>query len=273
MSAPPRAALATRHGTESIFRPALARIGIEVVVASIDTDRFGTFSGEIERVGSPIEVVERKARAAAEATGLTAGLASEGSFGTHPTVPYAIVDTELVAWVDTSVDHVVIERATAISSVPARATIEDPDRCADLRITGSFPDQAAIVVIDRDGARTVVAKDIRNTDALRAAVERGLASGPVLVEPDLRAHCCPERRTVIAAAVERLADRLARPCPECDAPGFGAERTVPGLPCALCGLPTTRPRADVLECGRCGHLRTEERPGAADPGHCDRCNP
>lgn len=98
----PRAALATRHGKEAIFAPALARLGVEVIAAPIDTDAFGTFSGEIEREGSPLEVVERKARAAAEATGLTVGLASEGSFGTHPTVPFSIIDTELVVWVDTA---------------------------------------------------------------------------------------------------------------------------------------------------------------------------
>lgn len=269
----PRAALSTRHGKEAIFAPALARLGVEVIVAPIDTDTFGTFSGEIERVGSPLEVVERKARAAAEATGLTVGLASEGSFGTHPTIPFAIVDTELVAWVDTSIDHVVIERATSISTVTPTESIDDPDRCTDLRVARAFPDQAAIVVIDRNGVRTVVAKGVRDADALRAAVAEGLRSGPVLVEPDLRAHCCPDRRSVIADAVDRLVDRLARRCPACETPGFGADRTLPGQPCALCGLATTRPRADVLDCGRCGHSLIEARVGEADPTHCDRCNP
>lgn len=269
----PRAALATRHRKEAIFAPALARLGVEVVVAPLDTDTFGTFSGERERVGTPLEVVERKARAAAETTGLSVGLASEGSFGTHPTVPFSIVDTELVAWVDTSIDHVVIERAAAISAVAPTESIEDPDRCADLRVVGAFPEQAAIVVIDHAGARTVVAKEVRDIDALRVAVTEGLRSGPVLVEPDLRAHCCPDRRMVIAAAVDRLVDRLARRCPACDTCGFGADRTLPGQPCALCGLATTRPRADVFDCSRCGHSAIEARAGEADPTHCDRCNP
>ena len=269
----PRAALASRHGKEAIFAPALARLGVEVVVAPIDTDAFGTFSGEVEREGTPLEVVERKARAAAEATGLAVGLASEGSFGTHPTVPFSIVDTELVAWVDTAIDHVVIERAASISAVAPTEPIDDPDRCDELRVTRGFPDQAAIVVIERDGVRTVVAKEVRDAGALRAAVTEGLRSGPVLVEPDLRAHCCPDRRTVIATAVDRLADRLARRCPACDVPGFGSERTLPGQPCAMCGLATTRPRADVLECSRCGHSVVEARAGEADPTHCDRCNP
>lgn len=269
----PRAALATRHGKEAIFAPALARLGVEVIAAPIDTDAFGTFSGEIEREGSPLEVVERKARAAAEATGLTVGLASEGSFGTHPTVPFSIIDTELVVWVDTALDHVVIGRAASVSAVAPTESIDDPDRCTDLRVARGFPEQAAIVVIDRDGARTVVAKGVRDADALHAAVTEGLRSGPVLVEPDLRAHCCPDRRSVIATAVGRLVDRLARPCPACGTPGFGSDRTLPGQPCALCGLATTRPRADVLECGRCRHTVIEARAGEADPTHCDRCNP
>lgn len=269
----PYAALATRHGKEAIFAPALARLGVEVVVAPVDTDEFGTFSGEVERVGSPIQVVERKARAASEAAGLPVGLASEGSFGTHPTVPFSIVDTELVAWVDTSTDNVVIERASSISTVAPTESIDDPDRCGELRVVRSFPDQAAIVVVEQNGARTVVAKAVRDLDSLCTAVASGLTIGPVLVEPDLRAHCCPDRRVVIADAVARLVERLSRSCPSCATPGFGSDRALPGLPCALCGLATTRPLADVFECRRCGHSVSEPRPGTADPTHCDRCNP
>jgi len=52
------------HGKERVFaRPLRVALGLELVVPEgLDTDRLGTFSGEVERVGSPWEVAIRKAR-------------------------------------------------------------------------------------------------------------------------------------------------------------------------------------------------------------------
>lgn len=48
-------ALATKHGKEAAIGPALAASpGLRVVVAAeVDTDRLGTFTGEVERLGPP----------------------------------------------------------------------------------------------------------------------------------------------------------------------------------------------------------------------------
>lgn len=272
---PERAALATKHGKEALFGPPLAAIGWATLVAPFDTDLLGTFSGEIARTGAPRDVVEAKARAGADALGVTYGLASEGSFGTHPTVPFGLVDEELVAWVDTSCDHVVVERATAISTVPPAATVASPDEVLSLRVASTFPEQAAIVVHEDDGVRLVIDKGITDVESLQRSVEDALArpGGRVVVEPDLRAHLCPDRRAVITTAVERLAVRLGTRCSECGAPGTGPVRTRPGLPCGLCGLPTTCIASDVIGCTRCGHEFERARTGVADPTHCDRCNP
>lgn len=269
------AALATKHGKEALFGPPLTAVGWTTVVAPFDTDRLGTFSGEIERPGSPRAVVETKARAGAEATGLPVGLASEGSFGVHPTVPFALVDMELVAWVDTRVDHVVIERATALSNVPASATVTSLAEVDSLSVTSMFPEQAAIVVHEGGDGRRILAKGVTDPDVLRRAIDDGLGAsdGRVIVEPDLRAHLCPDRRVVIATAVRRLASRLACRCSECGARGPGPVRARSGLPCGLCGLPTTCTAADVIGCSLCGHEYEVARRGVADPTHCDRCNP
>ena len=278
-----RAVLATRHGKEAIFAPRLAAIGVGVEVADVDTDRFGTFSGEIERVGSPREVVERKARAAVASSdsSVTIGLASEGSFGPHPVIPFLLSDTELVAWVDVDQDHVVVERASAFSKVPAAVRLGSPRDPAQLPIADLFPDQAAIVSVEseqeseEERSRTIIAKGIDSVDLLTEALADAfdLGFGTVVVEPDLRAHLCPERREVIAAAVDRLVQRLERRCPRCAAPGFGLLRQLPGLRCALCDLPTTEASARVEGCTRCRHEVVIPISGDADPTHCDRCNP
>ncbi len=268
------AALATKHGKETVFAPILASVDIDVVVCAIDTDRFGTFAGEIERIGTPGEVVVAKARAAVTTSGERFGLASEGSFGPHHALPYVMVDRELVAWIDTEHDHVVLEQVTELSSVPGSTTLEQPDDVDGLRIVTLFPEQAAIVV-HVGTRRTVLAKGITDVASLRDAVIEAfrLGDGTVVVEPDLRAHLCPARRDVIAMAVRRLAERLATECPECGASGFGALDTIPGLACGLCGLPTRLPAADLLGCTRCHARRQVDRTGTADPTHCDRCNP
>ena len=52
-----------------------------VVAAEVDTDRLGTFTGEVERPGPPRETALMKARLGQGATGLPCALASEGAFG------------------------------------------------------------------------------------------------------------------------------------------------------------------------------------------------
>jgi hypothetical protein len=63
------AVLTTKHGKDrAIARPFRASLGLVITVKDeIDTDQLGTFTGEIERVGTPREVAIRKARLGMEA--------------------------------------------------------------------------------------------------------------------------------------------------------------------------------------------------------------
>jgi len=50
MSLPERVALGTMHGKAAAIAPPLARLGIALVVPEgLDTNRFGTFTGEVPR--------------------------------------------------------------------------------------------------------------------------------------------------------------------------------------------------------------------------------
>lgn len=40
---------ATRHGKEKILHPLLSELAIGCLRADVETDRFGTFTGEVER--------------------------------------------------------------------------------------------------------------------------------------------------------------------------------------------------------------------------------
>ena len=96
-----QAALATKHGKLAQIGPALlAAVGLEVIPVDVDTDMFGTFTGEVQRPGDALQTAIAKAQAAAHAGGLTLGIASEGSFGPHPGIPFVAANLEIVVLVD-----------------------------------------------------------------------------------------------------------------------------------------------------------------------------
>ena len=92
------AALLTRHGKGPLLAAALRGQGIGVVsIEHWDTDRLGTFSGEIERPAPAPEVVRLKAILAADLSGCGLGLGSEGCFGGGPYPGLLPWQQELVA--------------------------------------------------------------------------------------------------------------------------------------------------------------------------------
>ena len=138
-----------------------------------------------------------------------------------------------------------------------------------------FPDQA-LICRPADGTTAQISKAVVTSGALREAFRRAAGAssdGRAIVETDLRAHLCPTRRPVINQAAVRLASRLTRRCPSCTLPGFGHTTFEPGLPCRLCGLPTTQPGARIESCPACLHQDRHPILGSADAAGCSYCNP
>jgi hypothetical protein len=118
------------------------------------------------------------------------------------------------------------------------------------------------------------AKGVTDRATLDAAITACLAAtGSALLQTDMRAHMNPHRIAVIGDLAQRLAFRLANPCPNCAAPGFGRLRTVAGLSCRDCGTETSLIAADIHGCTACGSETIRPRAGEADPTHCPYCNP
>jgi len=272
------AVLATKHDKLPLVAPPLAAVGLEVVAVAVDTDRLGTFTGEIPRPGSARDTAIAKARLAMAATGIPLGLASEGSIGPHPATPLLTVDVELVVLVDDDRDIIVWAAATGTDTMAATQVVapgQDPTG-----LVGRFDlPHHAVIVRPNQGPPAPVFKGLRHPADIDAAVAACAAASPdqrARLETDLRAHHCPSRRPVIRLAAERLATRLAARCPTCASPGWGPIDIVTGVPCDWCATPVDDVRAEVDGCPACGHRAERATVGpdaTADPGRCPRCNP
>ncbi len=269
-----RILLASMHGKETAIAPVLEkRLGWQTaVVAHLDTDLFGTFSGEIEREGSALEAARKKAIAASKATGATMVLASEGSFGPHPALPFVASDHELLVLLDTAHDFEIQASVLSVATNYAQKTVTHWSDLEQFALAVGFPEHR-LILKNPEG----MVKGIGEwADLSKHFADFSREKAGVWVETDMRAMYNPMRMKVIGQAAETLADKLLSYCPDCTAPGFEITEVIPGLPCSLCSIPTSMAKAHRWICHRCGFAQEKSRPDGlllADPAHCDWCNP
>lgn len=274
MTLPARVALGTMHGKAAAIAPPLARLGIALTVpGGLDTDRFGTFTGEVPRAGSMVEAARAKALAAIAATGLPVGLASEGAYGAHAVIPFLPQGRELLLWHDARSGHEIIEMLTDEAPAYDHIEVAAAEGAQAFLARIGFP-PTAVIVMRADGVP--VAKGVQDLASLDGAIRAARAHGPARLQTDMRAHLNPRRMGMIGQLAERFARRLARRCPDCGAPGWGLLRLAPGLPCAWCGGPSLMPKGEIHGCTACGATTLRPRCDGvteADPGMCPFCNP
>ncbi|QKX17309.1 DUF6671 family protein [Microbulbifer sp. YPW1] len=179
-------ALLTKHDKATVISPAMAELGLHVVTTdAFDTDRLGTFSGEIPRELSPRECAAHKARLACELTGLDLGLGSEGSFGGGPMPGLVNWDDEILVFYDAKQDLEI----TAYASGSLQALRDWVDRFP--------PEQAWILRLPERLYKGLTGKEsLREILAGKGLLSNGEIAGEVRLEPDLRAMHCPKRRSI-----------------------------------------------------------------------------
>lgn len=272
-----RVVVATMHGKEAVLAPPLrAALGVEVFVATgLDTDCFGTFTGSVPRPGDALDAARRKVQAALELAGGSCAVASEGSFGPHPQVPFLVLAAELVLLVDRELGLEVMAEDVGTETNFAAVTVASLPAAMAFAQRIGFPEHQLVVApVDEPAA---AARGLGDRAALAAALQPLLrAHGQAVVSTDMRADRNPTRMRAIARAAERLAARTATLCPGCGWPGYGMVDRERGLPCGACGEPTRLVATVVLGCARCGQRQRTGRPDGrevADPGDCAACNP
>jgi hypothetical protein len=276
------AVLATMHRKERAMSPILEReLGVKIAVpADFDTDKFGTFTREIQRAGTQIEAARLKAATAMDVAGETLAFASEGTFGPHPMMPYLPANREIVLLLDRANNLEIIGESLSAETNYSHQLVSSVEEAAVFSEKAGFPAHALVVAVgDAAGGKEEIVKGITAEKQLFDAVTEGLkksSTSKVRVETDMRAMYNPTRMKNIENATLDLVKKFQQFCPECSWPGFEiAERKI-GLPCELCYFPTQLVRSVIYKCKNCGYTEEELFPDGretADPSLCQYCNP
>ncbi|MDA8228286.1 MAG: hypothetical protein M0T74_11430 [Desulfitobacterium hafniense] len=273
--------LATMHGKElAISAPFQETLGIFVrVPKGIDTDVLGTFSGEVEREGTPLEVLRKKIRLGMSKLGLSQGIGSEGSFGPYVHFPLIAQGHEILLWIDDERGIEVVEQKITTETNYGFKTVSAWEELGDFLKVSGFPSHALIVRPNSGFIPGLIFKGLRKEKQIKEAIERSASASndsQAQVITDMRAHMNPTRMKVIGELAEKLARRIATLCPNCLCPGWGLVDIVRGLPCELCGLKTEQIAYEVYGCPSCNEKNTLPRQDGilkANPASCGFCNP
>lgn len=273
-----RVALLTRHFKERVIQPVLHEaLGCIVeTVRDFDTDSFGTFTREIPRDSTQLQVARNKARAGMEILGLPLGLASEGSFGPDPMVGLIPWNLEVLVFIDSENELEVVGSAQGKANFAHLLT----DSIEEARIFAQrvkFPVNHLVIRPESEHDSRI--KKGLNTEydldnALTWAFSES-SNSMIFMETDMRAHANPMRMAIIKQAAEDIAARLSSLCPKCMTPGYWITQRSGRLPCMICGAPTSEPTTDVYECLKCKHTESRHMDDhvQADPDKCQLCNP
>ncbi len=270
--------LLTKHKKEKVIKPLMEKeTGCEVLVEkSFDTDTFGTFARDIARTKSQMETAKLKILKGMELTRTDIGIASEGSFGSHPFLPIPW-NIELVLLYDKKENFEIYGVSESGETNMDHLETDSFDEVKVFADKIGFPEHFLIIRPDSSDSEHII-KGINHFDWLEKAYEECMAiskTGKVFLETDMRAHANPTRMNNIKKATEDLIEKLKNLCPNCQAPGFIASDKEKGLPCELCGLPTNLVKKYISVCHKCKFKNEELYPNGttASAQYCNHCNP
>ncbi len=270
--------IATKHNKEVVLQPVLeAGLGVcAFLPGDFDTDTLGTFSGEIDRADDPVSTVRKKCLLAMDQYQCDMGVASEGSFGPHPEIPFMAADDEWLIFIDSKNKVEVVVREISMETNFSAAEVNTEEQLKSFANKVLFPSHA-LILRTAPSVFHPMEKGINNWQILlQVFKEMRVDFGSVYVESDMRAMYNPSRMKVIHRAAENLVSKLNSVCPACSFPGFSITKVVSGLPCNWCGYATASVLYSVYRCKRCLYTREEKFPNnktTEDPMYCQRCNP
>jgi hypothetical protein len=270
--------IASMHQKEQVLQPLLEE-GLKVIVSvaeGLNTDLLGTFSGEVARIADPLTTAHKKCELAMELTGCDLALASEGSFGAHPSAFFLPANEEWLLIIDRKHQLEIHARHLSTATNFAGQAFSSLEELEAFASKVGFPSHGLILRHSKDALEGLL-KGITDPDQLRTAALQMLETqGAGFVETDMRAMFNPSRMQVIGETAQFLLKKLNTHCPSCQLPGFAVTAAEPGLPCSLCGTPSSTALAHLLVCSHCQHQEKVLFPHGKkteDPQYCQVCNP
>jgi hypothetical protein len=270
--------IATKHQKEKVIAPILEKeLGVKCVVSlNFDTDKLGTFSGEVERRFDPITTARNKCLLAMELSNCDLAIASEGSFGAHPTIPFFAADDEFLLFMDKKNELEIVVRELSTETNFNTAEIKTEEELRQFINAANFPSHGLILRKTKDDFTEIV-KGITNDELLNNRFHYFISKYKMaFIETDMRAMYNPTRMKVIEQATQKLIKKLNSCCPLCNTPGFDVSDSKQGLPCELCNNPTRSTLSYFYSCKKCSYTKGEMYPHGKlkeDPMYCDICNP
>jgi hypothetical protein len=273
-----RLVIATKHEKEKVIAPILEKeLGVKCFInEDFDTDVLGTFTGEIERELDPISTVREKCIRAMDLSNCDLGVASEGSFGSHPSLFFASADDEFLIFIDRKNNLEIIARELSVSTNFNGKQIQNEKELMKFANEAHFPSHA--LILRKSKEETIdIHKGMEDVETLKKAFNYLYSKhNTVYAETDMRAMNNPTRMKVIEKASERLVQKVKSNCPQCQTPGFGITNATKGLKCSLCSSPTNSTLSYTYVCQHCQFKKEEMYPHkktTEDPTYCDYCNP
>lgn len=242
----------------------------------IDTDLFGTFSGEINREYDFLETLRKKCLHGMEVEGYDLGFASEGSFGAHPFIPFANANQELTILIDKKNQLEVVGNHFTTDTNFNGKKIFSLNSALDFADNSGFPSHA-LVIKSAQNTKNVLKKGIVDELEFIEIVKNKLEIFESLwIETDMRACYNPTRMKSIEKSAENLIENILSKCPNCNFPGFSIVASHSGLNCKVCGSQTKSILRNEYRCKKCNHTANDYYPNGRekeDPTFCDFCNP
>jgi len=273
-----RLVIATKHKKEKVIASLMEKaFGVSCFVnEKFDTDLLGTFSGEIERKLDPIASARQKCLMAMELSNCDLGIASEGSFGPHPSMFFVSADDEFLIFIDKKNNYEIIVRELSTDTNFNGKEIKTEEELLAFAKAINFPSHGLILRKSKSSNDSII-KGITNKNRLEQAFNELFDKfNSVYVETDMRAMFNPSRMKVIEAATKKLITKINSLCPQCSQPGFGITDTKSGLACGFCGSPTNSTLSYIYVCQHCSYAKEERYPHnrtTEEPMYCDYCNP
>lgn len=271
----------TKHAKSlALIEPFQEIIRASVIEHFIDTDVWGTFSGEVERKVSALECARQKCEFVIDRLGNKVDyiIASEGSFGPHPFLPFVASGQEILYFIDLKRGfhfHLLHLSQKTNYNVKQIKNFEELDLFCEQAL---FPSHA-IILRSSQSKNAKILKGIIDNEALYDAFDKLIKKSPdgkVWIQTDMRANFNPTRMQSIKEAAYNFARRLNCSCPSCGVPGWGEIDSKNGLACELCNQPTSMIIHKINGCVSCDYKEYQERDDGlkkASAMFCNYCNP